>query len=656
MTSIIIAILFLAVLIFVHELGHFIAAKVFGVYVDRFSLGMPPRLVGFKWGETDYSIGLLPIGGYVKMAGQEDVPQTEEEREEMYGHVPPDRWFNNKPRWQRAIIFFAGPLMNFVLAFIVYALIAAFGQEVPLSDVDTRVGMLEPGSPASVAPLFLATEDADGTDFQGLPAATGWQTGDRILTINGKTMGGIEDIAMEGFLGVGKTAVVEIERIGPAGAPLRYWSPVEPKVLDDSDLARFGIARFETALVAHVLSNTPASRHGLKPGDMIVRANGKTIDKLSFAALVRETPPDQSIAVEIEREGEGLSFDILPQAENTFEESKISFSPELRPLIEVGEEGGATIVLDDSDLTKQTGLVRGDVVKTLNGEPATGQRLRAMVRAHGAERIQVGIDRPSRGFGFLQAAGSHTLEMPFAKLLEGLTGIDEAAKPEVAQITSDLSESTGLKRGDVLLEVDGQPATAALLREIERTRPGETITLKVKRDPILFGILRDGAAFDTEITVSSTQRVGVVWGVETVFRRETPSQIIPYAWGECYRVASLIGSLLSVLIQGDVNPSKAIGGPVMIIELTSLYAKASFVKLLEFMALISVNLCIINLLPIPVLDGGQLLFLGIEAIRRKPLSVRFMETVQQVAIFLLIGFFVYVTFNDFSRIVTRMIQ
>ena len=133
--GIIVFLLVLGLLIFVHELGHFVAAKACGVYCNRFSLGMPPRLIGFKFGETDYCLGALPFGGYVKMAGQEDAPMTEEEREKEYGHIPAHRWLNNRPLWQRVVVFAAGPFMNLVLAVILYAAVAAAGAEGPRGPV-----------------------------------------------------------------------------------------------------------------------------------------------------------------------------------------------------------------------------------------------------------------------------------------------------------------------------------------------------------------------------------------------------------------------------------------------------------------------------------------------------------------------------------------
>ena len=149
--------------------------------------------------------------------------------------------------------------------------------------------------------------------------------------------------------------------------------------------------------------------------------------------------------------------------------------------------------------------------------------------------------------------------------------------------------------------------------------------------------------------------MGVVWKEKREFRGAAPAEVLPQAGGRCYRVDTQIGKLLSVLIKGDMSPKKALGGPVMIYQITTHYARSGILPLLDFMAVISINLCILNLLPLPVLDGGQLMFLGIEAIRRKPVSVRVFETVQQLGLIFLIGFFLYITFNDISRLVTGLI-
>jgi len=164
LVNLLVFIVVLGVLIFFHEMGHFLAAKACGIYVDRFSLGMPPRVAGIRLGETDYCIGALPIGGYVKMAGQEDAPLSEEEREKDYGHVPPERWYNNKPVWQRMIVIVAGPLMNLLLGILLYGIVAAAGTRVPESEISTRAGFVKPESPAASAPLYRMSDAGSPVD------------------------------------------------------------------------------------------------------------------------------------------------------------------------------------------------------------------------------------------------------------------------------------------------------------------------------------------------------------------------------------------------------------------------------------------------------------------------------------------------------------
>jgi len=146
----------LGIMVFVHELGHFLAAKLFGVRVIRFSFGLGPRLVGIKLGETDYCLSAFPLGGFVKMVGEgtgDEVPPEEEARS-----------FANKPVWQRIVIVFCGPLFNFFFALAVFTLVlAAFGQ----MDLTNEIGEVKAGYPAEIA---------------------GLRPGDKILQIDGSTI------------------------------------------------------------------------------------------------------------------------------------------------------------------------------------------------------------------------------------------------------------------------------------------------------------------------------------------------------------------------------------------------------------------------------------------------------------------------------------
>ena len=640
----------LGVLVFVHELGHFVAAKACGIYVDRFSPGMPPRIFGFKYGETDYCLGLLPIGGYVKMAGQEDAPLTEEERESTYGNIPPERWFNNKPIWQRAIVLLAGPGMNFVLAFAIYALMGGYGHEVPFHAEDTRVGMVQEDSPASAAPMYLAT-DGEPVDFSQEPDATGWLPGDRIVSIDAKEMTRFQDIQIAAVLGSGEERLVEIKRTGADGEVLRYLSPTEPIIMDeDLKAARFGIAPFQVALIRHILPESPAQANGLLAGDVIVSADGATVDQATFSRMVQKLPPGSIIALEVERDETVINITLLTRNQGRF--LKIGFDPPLNAMIGIGDENPAEVQLEDAELLSAMDLAKGDRVLTINGDEQVGSLLRSLHRSGETGLLELQVERGRPFFARFGEPTVDTISLDVRQTILALTGVDDTKEPEIAGISDELAKATGLKRRDVLIEIDGQPATVALLEELEDTRAGETVPIKVRRPRLALGAVQKEEEFEAELSVDSVQQIGVVWGTKMVTRREKVGDIIPFAYSETVRQVTQIGSILARLFTGKLSPSM-LGGPVMIGDVVTTAFTLGFFTLLEIMAIISVNLAVFNLLPLPVLDGGQLMFLVIEKIRRRPVSTRVVETVQQFGFFLIIGLLLYVTFNDVTRIFDR---
>jgi regulator of sigma E protease len=161
MTSIVAFVVVLGVLIFVHELGHFVAAKAAGIAVPRFSIGLGPRIWGFKMGETEYVISAFPLGGYVKMAGMGEEEALEHlEGGSMDVEVPPERRFDSKSTGARAVVITAGVAMNFIFAILAYSGVAYFAAYAPL------IAVVDPGMPAEEAgvrpgDLIVAVDDND---------------------------------------------------------------------------------------------------------------------------------------------------------------------------------------------------------------------------------------------------------------------------------------------------------------------------------------------------------------------------------------------------------------------------------------------------------------------------------------------------------------
>ncbi|MDZ7372855.1 MAG: RIP metalloprotease RseP [candidate division KSB1 bacterium] len=178
-------IIVLGVLIFVHEFGHFLAAKAVGIRVERFSLGFPPRLIGKKIGDTDYCISAIPFGGYVKMAGMIDESLDTDS-------IKGEPWeFMSKPLWARFLAIFSGPLMNLLLAIVVFGLLAYWaGVGVPVGPV---VGEVQPGMPAEKA---------------------GFQPGDHIVEIDGQRISSWEQLTRVIHASAGKPLTIIRQRNG----------------------------------------------------------------------------------------------------------------------------------------------------------------------------------------------------------------------------------------------------------------------------------------------------------------------------------------------------------------------------------------------------------------------------------------------------------
>lgn len=550
----------LGLLVFFHELGHFLAAKACGIYVDRFSLGMPPRIWGFKYGETDYCVGALPIGGYVKMAGQEDSPMDDEQREKEYGHVPPDRWFNKKPIWQRVIVIAAGPFMNLVLAVLLYGIAGSIGENVPESKVDTRIGSVEPDSPAAKAPLFRIATSPDAVDTSAKPDDVGWQTGDRILSIGGRTTTAFEDVALNAMLSSGNMQPVVIERADDQGRATQYLSLIKPETLPGATQLRFGVSPFSTAVVDTVSDGLPAQQQGLQKGDVITKLDGKTVDALSFRQRVTKLTAGEALTIQVERDGKLLDFELKPQIIGRFE------------------------------------------------------------------------------------------DLAFTTPVADKTTPDDAPLV-IAGLNDTLREKTKLRSGDIVVDIDGRPANAGLMRELERTSAGKTVTATVKSPPRFHGLFGKEEIRNVSLDLTPVGVVGVVFGEKLVFRKVSLAQALPESLTRCRKALDVTFRSIGLLVTGNVSP-KELGGPIQIYRVTTMAAQEGLTRVTQIAAFISINLAVFNILPLPVLDGGLLVFLTLEGIRRKPLDIRVLERIQQVGIAFILFLFLFVTYNDIARWVT----
>ncbi|PYP09019.1 MAG: RIP metalloprotease RseP [Gemmatimonadetes bacterium] len=301
----------LGVLISVHEFGHFIVAKAVGIQVLRFSLGFGRPVFAWRRGETEYWVSWIPLGGYVKMAGLEEEGMVGElEGGKAAVPIDPARAFDHKPLWARMAVILAGVTMNVVLAFLLYtALFAASGVPVrATTQVDTVLArMLPPGA----------------------EALTTLRRGDRIVRVNGDTMRSWGDVQDHLLTSGPKTKLEIAGRTEPLVVRLPNDTPARLR------LVQWGILPFAPARIALVYPGEPAARGGLKPGDLVIGADGDSIRSWNDVLFKLWESPGKTVALTVRRASALVHLRVTPRAQE--EDDSLSARPKTFGLI--GAEG-----------------------------------------------------------------------------------------------------------------------------------------------------------------------------------------------------------------------------------------------------------------------------------------------------------------------------
>jgi regulator of sigma E protease len=287
----------LGIMIIVHELGHFWAALAVGVKVETFSLGFGPRLFGFKRGDTDFRVSAIPFGGYVRMFGEQpgqmaaaiqggDEPTERDERSQ-----PTDpRAFYAKPRWQRAIVIIAGPLMNVILAIGIIAGLYMYAFPKEIDSADPVLTSIAPDSPA---------------------ARAGLQPGDKILRIAGKADPTWQDVITTESLNANRALPVTVDR---HGRNLTLW--VTPNMDPKQGVGIAGWDGEEDVQIGQVLKGSPAQAAGLQPGDLLLSVNNRPIASPSVLQQAVIHSQGKPITLRFMRNNAAQTISVTPAASN----------------------------------------------------------------------------------------------------------------------------------------------------------------------------------------------------------------------------------------------------------------------------------------------------------------------------------------------------
>lgn len=262
----------LGILVFIHEFGHFIMAKIVGVRVERFSLGFPPRMIGKKIGDTDYCISWIPIGGYVKLSGMIDESMDADS-------IKGEPWeFMSKPAWKKFLIIFNGPFMNLLLTVVILAL------------MNYLIGVKEPA-----APTIGTVANQTFTEQYGL------QYGDRILSVNEAEVNSWYEI--EKLAGKSDQLTLQLQR------GLERVSTTLPATFIDD------IEKTHAAIIGEVLPESPAAGIGLQQGDIIISVDGQQIRSWQEMTTMIEGKASQEIALNWIRNGSIMTSTVTPVQE-----------------------------------------------------------------------------------------------------------------------------------------------------------------------------------------------------------------------------------------------------------------------------------------------------------------------------------------------------
>lgn len=644
-------------LIFFHEMGHFLAAKWAGVRVDVFSLGMGPRLFGFQRGGTDYRVSLLPIGGYVSMLGQVDGDPNQPVSQN-------DDDFRNKSIFKRFVIMVAGVVMNVVLAAALFVACYGIGHEV----IAPEIGRISAGSAASRADL---------------------QPGDIVVGVGGDEVTSFLDLA--GLIAInGEDEVVLRIRRGDKEFETRA-SPIRGET---QTYAQLGVRRQDVI-------------HEVPEGSLFAAAGakGRTGDQwdriVNVSPVASRCPVDLQMgltkvkAVILENPGplvyvfERARYDAAGTTclERSSFEATVVLPRKTKLGLGLSVPDQAWVRrLTPGSAAEVGGIKLGDRLVSLDGRPVTHSGLLELVRGVGAlcsedgRKTAVVVEREGVEMS-LEVELKPQNPKVLTRALEGITDREQRLQIRRSEVASWL---LGIEYPDDVV------GAASVLTPAEggdpiQLQPGDRLTAYWDDEGVLtWGKKREGVSSQGLTAMFSTggpQRIKIAWIPKGETEAKTaivkPVELtgetypdfkgqltfgprmalikrgpvgalglgVQRTWVETRRLINTLGAFMS----GSVS-HKELGGPIQIVNLTYKASQEPITRLLYLLAILSVNLAVINLLPIPVLDGGHLFFLIVEKLKGQPVSAKVMINAQWFGLLCILGLLALVFFNDIRRV------
>lgn len=688
--NILLVVLGLGFVIFVHELGHFLAAKTFGVKCEKFYVGfdvpisigpirLPSKLAHVQWGETEYGIGIIPLGGYVKMLGQDDDPRKLKEEAERIREQDPDapangqgrsrldpRSYPAKPVFARMIIISAGVVMNLIFGVLMAAVAYKIGVPYEPAVVHTVI----PGDPAWKA---------------------GIRSGDKIVQV-GTTVDDqlsfsdmSQKVLLAGIRDPNKPVALTYDRDGTRTslniAGTTVHSPADAKIKQ----LRLGIAGPRIAKLNDKHAFDPHVRGSgsnlgdLKPGDAIVGLNGKPFSQNNHSEFPLAYQLDRVLHPR-------LNETVNLQVRRIVDKQEQQLDVELKPLplksLGIRFEIQDVVAIAAGSPAERAGIQVGDKPIRFNGNPIEdGMNLPLVVAGMAGQTVTLDLQRGDSQIvplawtvpeefqvaELILTLAPSGFELPGAGLTYKVTDRVQSVEP------NSLAAKKGILPGDVIKQMQFLFRTEKQKEYFKDVFNSKSLLEKIPVDashsiqyffemvqflpaelPVAVDLERNGKVQSVEIAVEQSDQLH--WpdrGLALMPLRKTHLadgliSALSMGGAEVWRRLGDVVDFLSLLIQGKAF--NAIGGPGSIAVQATDAASRGISPLLMFLTLLSANLAIVNFLPIPALDGGHMVFLATEAIFGRPVDEELQMKLTLAGVFGLLCLMAWAIFNDYIHL------
>ena len=614
---IVMAILGLGVLIFLHELGHFIMARRAGMKVETFSIGFGKGIVSWYKNGVKWQVGYLPFGGFVKIAGMETSGDEDpwENKDGFFGKTP----------WVRIKVLAAGPLVNLLMGFLIFSFIwASGGREKPFSNFTHLIGNMDTASP-----LY----------------EKGVRPGDEIVKYGGRDFYNFQDMLYASALNGKKTAIagVEIDYYNNKQIPFVYDLPNYPDLSKPKGFTTIGIKAPAAYLIYResnlMQAGTPLYGSGLLPDDRVIWADGELLfSQMQLNDLINSP----IVLLTIERDQK-----ILQVQAATFAMADLSFSRSEKAALSglsgpqnqnfkmipaaIDAAGRVARILPSTAPSLSRSpyaipLQKNDRIIAVGGRPvATGAELFTALQQR---PVQLIIERKSLANSSWKGADSRIMDLSVNALQELIAKIG-------------LQESPVLQDNLCLLKT-AEPKTLAEFPESIKTVFEQSFAAAEKEIAKIKDQDKRKWAQDDLQKTREKMYLGIPWGDLLVRYNPGPISLFGQAFSQIIHV-------LKGLLTGALNP-KWISGPVAFVQVMKYGWMQGLNEALYWLGLISVNLGILNFLPIPALDGGHIVFALYEWIFKKRIRPKTMEKLILPFFILLLLLLAFTTFHDIFRL------